>query len=42
VATGVVGAEELAQHSPDVLVPDLRALSMEMLLGEALVAGSSK
>ena len=32
VATGMVGAEELAQHSPDVLVPDLRALSMEMIL----------
>jgi phosphoglycolate phosphatase len=33
VATGVVGAEELATHSPDVLVPDLRSLSMEMLIG---------
>ncbi len=33
VATGVVGADELAKHSPDVLVPDLRSLSMEMLLG---------
>jgi phosphoglycolate phosphatase len=33
VATGLVSAEELARHSPDVLVPDLRALSMEMLLG---------
>jgi phosphoglycolate phosphatase len=33
VATGVVGAEELIKHSPDVLVPDMRALSMEMLLG---------
>jgi phosphoglycolate phosphatase-like HAD superfamily hydrolase len=33
VATGVVGAEELAKHSPDVLVPDLRALSMEELFG---------
>lgn len=33
VATGVVSAEELATHSPDVLVPDLRSLSMEMLLG---------
>lgn len=32
VATGMVGAEELAEHSPDVLVPDLRALSMEMIL----------
>jgi phosphoglycolate phosphatase len=33
VATGVVGAEELAKHSPDVLVPDLRSLSMEELFG---------
>jgi phosphoglycolate phosphatase-like HAD superfamily hydrolase len=33
VATGMISAEELASHSPDVLVPDMRALSMEMLLG---------
>jgi phosphoglycolate phosphatase-like HAD superfamily hydrolase len=33
VATGVVGADELAGHSPDVLVPDLRSLSMEELFG---------
>jgi phosphoglycolate phosphatase len=33
VATGVIGAEELAKHSPDVLVPDMRELSLEMLLG---------
>jgi phosphoglycolate phosphatase-like HAD superfamily hydrolase len=33
VATGLVGADELAGHSPDVLVPDLRALSMEELFG---------
>jgi phosphoglycolate phosphatase-like HAD superfamily hydrolase len=33
VATGVVGAEELAEHAPDVLVPDLRELSMEELFG---------
>jgi len=33
VATGVVSAEELARHAPDVLVPDLRELSMEMLFG---------
>jgi phosphoglycolate phosphatase len=33
VATGVVGAEELAGHSPDVLVPDLRSLTMEELFG---------
>jgi phosphoglycolate phosphatase len=33
VATGLMSARELAGHSPDVLVPDLRALSMEMLFG---------
>jgi len=33
VATGVVGAVELAEHQPDVLVPDMRVLTMEMLLG---------
>jgi len=33
VATGVVGVQELAAHMPDVLVPDMRALTMEMLLG---------
>jgi phosphoglycolate phosphatase len=33
VATGVVGAEELASHSPDVLVPDMRSLTIEALLG---------
>jgi len=38
VATGLVGAEELAAHSPDVLVPDLRALSMEMLIPNGTAA----
>jgi phosphoglycolate phosphatase len=33
VATGLASADELAAHFPDVLVPDLRALSMEMLIG---------
>jgi phosphoglycolate phosphatase-like HAD superfamily hydrolase len=33
VATGVIGEAELVKHSPDILVPDLRALSMETLLG---------
>ena len=33
VATGLVSADELAHHAPDILVPDLRALSLEMLLG---------
>lgn len=32
VATGLVGKDELARHSPDLLVPDLRALSIEALL----------
>jgi phosphoglycolate phosphatase-like HAD superfamily hydrolase len=32
VATGVVGAEELAGHDPDILLPDLRGLKIEMLL----------
>ncbi len=34
VATGLSGADELAAHSPDLLVPDLRALSLEMLIGK--------
>src|SRR5580704_5128669 len=33
VATGLVGPAELAGHSPDVLVEDLRSLSMEELFG---------
>ena len=33
VATGLASADELAAHFPDVLVPDLRALSMETLIG---------
>jgi phosphoglycolate phosphatase-like HAD superfamily hydrolase len=33
VATGLISAEELAAHGPDVLVPDLRALSLETLIG---------
>jgi phosphoglycolate phosphatase-like HAD superfamily hydrolase len=33
VATGLVGAAELAGHNPDVLVEDLRSLSMEELFG---------
>lgn len=33
VATGVIGAEELAKHKPDLLVADMRMLSMEMLAG---------
>jgi phosphoglycolate phosphatase-like HAD superfamily hydrolase len=33
VATGLVSAQDLAQHAPDLLVPDMRDLSIEMLLG---------
>jgi len=32
VATGIVGAEELATFHPDLLVPDMRALELEMFL----------
>ena len=31
VATGLISMDELRTHSPDVLLPDLRSLSMEML-----------
>lgn len=31
VATGVISIEELKTHSPDVLLPDLRALAVESL-----------
>jgi len=31
VATGMVSMDELRTHSPDVLLPDLRALALEML-----------
>ena len=34
VATGVIGAEELARHSPDLLVADMRSLTVEMLVGK--------
>lgn len=33
VATGLATADELAASSPDLLVPDLRALTIEMLMG---------
>jgi len=33
VATGIISAEELREHSPDILVEDLRSLTIEMLLG---------
>ncbi len=32
VATGLTAIDELKQHSPDIVVPDLRALALEMLL----------
>jgi phosphoglycolate phosphatase-like HAD superfamily hydrolase len=31
VATGIVGEEELAKHSPDLLIPDMRGLTPESL-----------
>jgi phosphoglycolate phosphatase-like HAD superfamily hydrolase len=33
VGTGVIGVEELMKHSPDILVPDMRSLTLEALLG---------
>jgi phosphoglycolate phosphatase-like HAD superfamily hydrolase len=33
VATGLASMDELAESSPDVLVPDLKALSPKMVLG---------
>jgi phosphoglycolate phosphatase-like HAD superfamily hydrolase len=32
VATGLASIEELRSHSPDVILPDLRSLALEMLL----------
>ena len=32
VATGMIALDELARHSPDVLLPDLRSITLEMLL----------
>ncbi|MEP7354355.1 MAG: HAD hydrolase-like protein [Acidobacteriota bacterium] len=34
VGTGVIAQEELATHAPDVLVADMRELSVELLLGK--------
>jgi phosphoglycolate phosphatase len=36
VGTGIIGLEELASHKPDVLVPDLRGVSLEVILGRSL------
>ena len=33
VATGLISAEELAAHHPDLLLPDLRGLSLDLLFG---------
>ena len=41
VGTGLIGTAELALHAPDVLVPDMRALSLEMLLGPISWAGNA-
>jgi phosphoglycolate phosphatase len=32
VGTGVIGMEELAKHTPDILIPDLRSLALADLL----------
>ena len=32
VATGLVAFDELKSHSPDIILPDLRSLTLEMLL----------
>ena len=32
VATGVISLEELQSHSPDILLPDLRGMRLDMLL----------
>jgi len=32
VATGVIGADELATYRPDLLVPDMRSLKLEMFV----------
>jgi phosphoglycolate phosphatase-like HAD superfamily hydrolase len=36
IATGRIAMEELALHQPDILVPDMRALSIATLLGESI------
>ncbi len=33
VGTGVIGTDELRKHAPDILVPDMRSLTLEALLG---------
>ena len=33
VATGLIGQEELRTHHPDLLVPDMRSLTIDALLG---------
>lgn len=36
VGTGIISVEELASYKPDVLVPDLRGVSLEVILGRSL------
>jgi len=36
VATGLIGEDELGRHHPDVLVPDMRTLTIDVLFGRAL------
>jgi phosphoglycolate phosphatase-like HAD superfamily hydrolase len=35
VGTGIIGLEELATHKPDVLVPDLRGVPLDVILGRS-------
>jgi phosphoglycolate phosphatase-like HAD superfamily hydrolase len=42
VATGVIGAEELATHSPDILLEDLRQLDWELLVPHAPTRAASR
>ena len=41
VGTGLIGTAELALHAPDILVPDMRSLSIEMLVGATSQAGNA-
>jgi phosphoglycolate phosphatase len=41
VGTGLIGTAELARHAPDVLVPDMRSLSIEILVGVISQAGNA-
>lgn len=42
VATGLSPIDELAAHNPDLLLPDLRELNLEILLGNRDLSGRSR